>query len=58
MQPVSLTQLLRETQKLVQHQFRVSRKCVAAFQELTAIYHEQNANDAMRPPKDVAGVVD
>jgi hypothetical protein len=44
--------------ELVKHQFRVSRKCVAAFQELTAIYHEQNAHGVVRPPKDLAGVVD
>ena len=44
--------------ELVQHQFRVSRKCLAAFQELTAIYHEQNAAGCVRPPTDVAGVVE
>ena len=44
--------------ELVKHQFRVSRKCVATFQELTVIYHEQNADGRMCPPNDVAGVVD
>ena len=44
--------------ELVRHQFRVSRKCMGAFQELTLIYHEQKANPAMRPPKNVAGIVD
>ena len=44
--------------ELVKHQFRVSRKCVAAFQELTTIYHEHNAHAALRPPKDVAGVME
>jgi hypothetical protein len=44
--------------ELVTHQFRVSRKCMAAFAELTTIYHEQNAWSVVRPPTDVAGVVD
>jgi hypothetical protein len=44
--------------ELVKHQFRVSRKCVTAFQELIDIYHEQNAHPALRPPTDAAGVVD
>ncbi len=44
--------------ELVQHQFRVSRKCVAAFQELTTIYHEQHAAACVRPPADMAGVVE
>ena len=44
--------------ELVKHQFRVSRKCMTAFQELTTIYHEQNAFPAVRPPTNAGGVLD
>jgi hypothetical protein len=43
--------------ELVKHQFRVSDKCVAAFQELTTIYHEEHARGLMAPPLNVSGVV-
>jgi len=44
--------------ELVKHQARVSRKCLAAFQELTTIYHAQHANPTLRPPTNVAGVAE
>ncbi len=44
--------------ELAKHENKVSRKCLAAFQELTTIYHAQNAKPTLRPPTDAVGVVE
>jgi hypothetical protein len=43
--------------ELVAHKFRVTDKCMAAFRELTTIYHEENGSPVLAPPKDVSGVL-
>jgi hypothetical protein len=44
--------------ELVKHESRVSQQCLAAFQELVAIYHAQEAHPVLRPPVNAQGVVD
>jgi hypothetical protein len=43
--------------ELAKREFRASDNCVAAFQELTTIYHEEQGSEAVAPPRNVSGVV-
>ncbi|MBI3985369.1 MAG: hypothetical protein HY343_00470 [Lentisphaerae bacterium] len=43
--------------ELVRREFRVSEKCVAAFRELTTLYHAERGYDGISPPRNLTGVV-
>ncbi len=43
--------------ELVRCNFKVSGKCMEAFQELTTIYHEEHGSELMAPPRNVSGVL-
>jgi len=43
--------------ELVKNKFRISQKCQAGFQELTAIYHAEKTGDFLAPPRGLSGIL-